>query len=156
MDTLETQIILKASSAQVWEFFSTPYNLTRITPPELGLKIIGATDNVVYPGAIIQYVIKPVPYIPVRWVTEITHVSEGEFFVDEQRFGPYAFWHHQHRFSETPEGVLMHDIVHYELPLRFISEPMRQYFVAPQLKKIFSYRTAAIARIFDTMQVIEA
>lgn len=149
MDTFETQIILKAGSAQVWEFFSTPYNLSRITPPELGLKILSAPDRAVYAGAIIQYTIKPFPFIPIRWVTEITHCCAGEFFVDEQRFGPYAFWHHQHRFSEVSAGVLMHDIVHYELPLRYLTEPVRRCVVAPQLKKIFNYRATAIAAIFD-------
>ena len=103
---------------QAWDFFSNPANLQRITPGEMGFEIVstfhGAT---MYPGQLIEYTVKPLLGIPLYWMTEITHVQDMQYFIDEQRFGPYTLWHHQHHFKAIEGGVEMTDIVHYRIPL---------------------------------------
>jgi len=99
-----------------WDFFSSPKNLVTITPDELGFTILSELPEKMYPGLFIKYKVTPLLGIPLTWVTEITHVEELQFFVDEQRVGPYSIWHHQHFFKEIPGGVEMTDIVDYKLP----------------------------------------
>ena len=133
-----------------WEFFSSPENLKSITPPGMGFKIIsGYTEEKMYSGMIITYIVKPFPFMPLKWVTEITHVNEPCYFVDEQRFGPYSFWHHQHKFREVEGGTEVTDIVHYKLPYWFIGRIVNALIVKRQLKKIFEYRTHKIVEIFE-------
>ena len=81
---------LPISKDQAWDFLSDPKNLKTITPDYMGFNILSGADHKMFPGQIIQYIVTPVAGIPTKWVTEITHVKEGEYFVDEQRFGPYA------------------------------------------------------------------
>jgi len=102
----------------------------------------------IYPGQIITYKVSPLLRIPLFWMTEITHVQEQQFFVDEQRKGPYRLWHHQHLFEQTAEGVLMTDIVHYELPFGFIGEMAHALFVKSQLDDIFEFRREKITALF--------
>ena len=97
-----------------------------------------------YPGQIIEYTVKPVLGIPLYWMTEITHVQEGSYFVDEQRFGPCTMWHHQHHFKVIPAGVAMEDIVHYKIPLGFLGDIANALFVKNQLQGIFDYRYKAV------------
>src|SRR5690242_13996999 len=109
--TLKRTQVISCSLQEAWNYFSSPANLSKITPPSLGLQMkykSGAGEKM-YPGQIIRYTVTIFPLIRVKWVTEITHVSEPIYFVDEQRFGPYALWHHQHYFKEVPEGVEMTD-----------------------------------------------
>ena len=101
-----------------------------------------------YAGQIIEYKVKPVLGIPVYWMTEITHVEEGKFFVDEQRFGPYSFWHHQHHFKENEHGVEMTDLVHYKIPFGFLGDLTQALFVGKQLESIFEFRKKAVDQIF--------
>ena len=101
-----------------------------------------------YAGQIIEYKVAPVLSIPIYWMTEITHVEEGKFFVDEQRFGPYSLWHHQHHFKIVDGGVEMTDIVHYKLPLFFLGDIAHVIFVKSQLKKIFNFRYQAVEKLF--------
>ena len=102
-----------------------------------------------YPGQIITYVVKPVAGIPVKWATEITHVKDKEYFVDEQRFGPYAMWHHQHWFKPTDNGVHMTDIVHYAIPLGILGRMANSLMVKKKLKEIFDYRYQKINTLFN-------
>lgn len=85
-----------------------------------------------------------------HWVTEITHVKEGVYFVDEQRFGPYAFWHHQHHLLDAPGGMLMRDIEHYKVPLGPLGRLANRLFVHRQLQQIFNYRASTLEKIFDS------
>ena len=107
---------IPVSRREAWEFFSSPKNLKDITPSYLGFDIISELPEKIYPGMIISYRIKPLLGIPVKWVTEISHVKEEELFVDNQLSGPYKLWHHQHHFSDIPGGTEMKDILHYSLP----------------------------------------
>jgi ligand-binding SRPBCC domain-containing protein len=90
--------------------------------------------------------VRPVLGVPVTWVTEMTHVDEPNLFVDEQRFGPYRFWHHQHLFREIEGGVEMRDLVHYALAPG--GGPIRRFLVAPRLREIFAYRSQVLRRTF--------
>ena len=126
---------------EAWDFFSSPANLQKITPEKLGFKIVSKHHGEkMYAGQIIEYYVKPLFGIPLYWMTEITHVADKKYFIDEQRFGPYSMWHHQHHFKETPEGIEMTDIVHYKLPFGILGELAHTLFVKKQLQGIFDYR----------------
>lgn len=134
---------------EAWQFFSTPQNLAKITPDHMKFDIQYLSGgNKMYAGQIIQYKINVLPKISVRWTTEITHVQEPYYFVDEQRFGPYAMWHHQHHFKEIKEGVEMLDEVNYALPLGLIGRAANAIFVKKQVNTIFDYRYKILADFF--------
>jgi ligand-binding SRPBCC domain-containing protein len=141
--------ILPISLEAAWDFFSNPANLNQITPDYIGFKIISNSGSAkMYAGQIITYTVKPVLGIPIFWMTEITHVKEKEYFVDEQRYGPYALWHHTHFFREVEGGVEMTDMVHYKLPLGFLGRLTHRFFVEKQLNSIFNYRLKALKARF--------
>ena len=132
---------LNISIETAWDFFSNPKNLSRITPKKMGFDIKTELPKKMYAGMIIEYKVKPILNIPLTWVTEITHVNEPFFFIDEQRFGPYKFWHHQHIFKQTTNGVEMEDIVHYGLPMGIFGRMVHPIIVKPELEGIFNYRS---------------
>jgi ligand-binding SRPBCC domain-containing protein len=136
---------------EVWHFFSRPENLDAITPEDMSFQILTQLDpqQPMYQGMIIQYKVSPFPGVKMDWTTEITHVRDGVYFIDEQRFGPYALWHHQHHFAEKDNGVLMKDILHYKVPYGFIGTIADRLFVAQRIEQIFSYRETAIRKIFN-------
>lgn len=124
-----------------WEYFSSPHNLPEIIPSYLHFTILSDSGTgKMYAGEIIRYKVKPLFGIPVSWLTEITHVKDKEYFIDEQRFGPYALWHHTHFFKAIDAGVEMTDLVHYKLPLGIIGRWFHAAVVKNQLKEIFDYR----------------
>lgn len=139
---------LPITSAQAWEFFSNPENLCRITPAWLCFSVRSGAESTMYAGQILTYRIRPFPGIVLGWVTEITHVRHGAFFVDEQRMGPYRFWHHQHHFRPSRGGVLMEDIVHYALPLGPVGKLMNRLCVRGRLRSIFDYRHDVLEELF--------
>ena len=104
-----------------------------------------------YAGMIITYKVYPVLGIPFNWVTEITQVKEKNFFIDEQRFGPYKFWHHQHHFNETDEGIEMEDIVTYALPFNPLSRPINTLTIGRKEKEIFKYREEVLSKLFPDL-----
>ncbi len=125
----------------VWDFFSNPSNLKTITPEYLRFNILSKTDESrMYAGQVIEYTVRPLLGIPLYWMTEITQVEENRFFIDEQRFGPYSFWHHQHHFKVINGGVEMTDIVHYKNPFWFLGDIANGLFVRKQLGSIFEFR----------------
>lgn len=147
--SLKTVQTIPLSMEQVWDFFSTPANLKNITPSNLGFNIVSKHHGEkMYAGQIIEYIVKPVLGIPLYWMTEITHVVPHQFFVDEQRFGPYSMWHHQHHFKQVDNGIEMTDIVHYKLPLWVLGDIAHGIFVKSQLKGIFDYRYQAVENHF--------
>jgi ligand-binding SRPBCC domain-containing protein len=145
--SLITTQFVPAPIERCWEFFSSPANLAVITPPGMGFNITSPPETRMYPGQIITYTVKPLAGIPVQWVTEITHVKEGEYFVDEQRSGPYALWHHKHFFRETEGGVEMTDVVHYALPFGIFGR-IALPLVRSKLHGIFAFRKLKIEEIF--------
>lgn len=151
--TLERVQRLPISIEEAWDFFSSPLNLRDITPPYMRFQVLSDPKWVgrMYPGQIITYTVRPVLGIPLFWMTEITHVREGEFFVDEQRVGPYALWHHQHHFKPIEHGVEMTDLVHYRLPLGPLGTLAHALFVRRQLEEIFDYRYQVLEKRFGRL-----
>lgn len=146
---LRTRQTLPISLDEAWNFFSDPRNLQEITPKELNLVITNELyGDKMYPGQMITYRVKPLLGIPMNWATEITHVVEKKMFVDEQRTGPYSIWHHQHHFEQVPEGTLMTDIVHYQIPLGILGRMMHPILVRKKLKEIFDYRFQKVEQLF--------
>lgn len=145
LHVLERRIDIPITIKEAWGFFSNPANLTYITPPRLGFKMTSEAPERIYPGLILTYTVSPIFGLPVNWVTEITHVKEPEFFIDDQRLGPYKLWHHEHRFKETGGGVEVHDLVHYALPLGPLGDIAHELVVKRQLKEIFDYRSGYLA-----------
>ena len=112
----------------------------------------GFKGEKMYSGQVISYIVKPVAGIPMRWTTEITHVHEPHYFVDEQRFGPYVFWHHKHFLKEIPGGVEMRDLIHYALPLGPLGWMANSLFVKKQLDDIFLYRKMVLEEIIGILK----
>ncbi|BBO69009.1 SRPBCC domain-containing protein [Desulfosarcina alkanivorans] len=131
-----------------WGFFSDPANLRLITPPWLDFTITSPLPESIYAGLVITYRIRPVAGIAVAWVSEITHVAAPHFFVDEQRHGPYRFWHHQHRLAAVDGGVENTDEVHYRLPGGLIGIGLHALMIRRRLDAIFRFRRRALHRIF--------
>ncbi len=140
---------IPASMDQVWDFISSPANLKEITPDHMGFEVTsGGLPEKMYQGMIISYVVKPLLGIPMTWVTEISQVEDGKYFVDEQRVGPYALWHHQHFIEPIEGGVLMRDIVSYKPPMGFLGAIMNTLVIKKKLGQIFDYRIGAVERKF--------
>ena len=134
---------------KAWDFFSNPGNLQAITPDNMGFKVISQHHgDIMYAGQIIEYTVKPVLGIPLYWMTEITQVKDKAYFIDEQRFGPYTLWHHQHHFKAIEGGVEMTDIIHYKNPGWFLGILANELFVKKQLQGIFDYRYKKTEELF--------
>jgi ligand-binding SRPBCC domain-containing protein len=137
---------------EAWAYFSNPANLANITPDNMGFKTISKYHgDTMYAGQVIEYRVSPVLGIPLYWMTEITHVDDKKYFVDEQRYGPYSMWHHQHHFKAIEGGVEMTDIVHYKLPMWFLGDIANTLFVNKQLNGIFDYRFKKVEELFGKL-----
>jgi len=144
---------IPASVDAVWDFISSPMNLKEITPDYLGFLVTSNNnENKMYPGMIITYKVSPLLGIKLSWMTEITHVKDKEYFVDEQRVGPYSLWHHQHKITTIEGGVLMTDIVTYQPPFGFLGAIANTLIIKSKLKEIFDYRTVAVEKRFGKMK----
>lgn len=149
--TLVARQIIETGIDEAWEFFSSPANLRLITPPEMGFVITSpALSAKAYQGQIISYKIYPIGKIKTNWVTEITHVSEMKFFIDEQRKGPYRMWHHEHHFKDLNGRVEMTDRITYQPPLGLLGQLAHGIFIKQKLQEIFVYRKMKIEEIFST------
>ncbi len=146
--TLLREQFIPASLEEVWNFFSTPRNLNRMTPPDMAFRFVSGGDEPMYPGQLIQYRIALFPGVRVPWLTQITHVEPGRLFVDEQRIGPYRLWIHEHRFQRVERGVLMTDHVTYALPFSSVGDLLHPLLVRPRLEAIFNYRRQMVAELF--------
>jgi ligand-binding SRPBCC domain-containing protein len=149
LQRLESTALIQAPVDDVWEFFSNPQNLPVITPPWLGLELTSEQPPRMHPGLIITYKVRPIANIPLGWVTEITHVVEKQLFVDEQRSGPYKFWHHQHHFRPVDGGTEMRDIVHWALPAGPLGNLIAGRDVRRRVQGIFDYRANVIRERYE-------
>lgn len=148
--TLKTEQELDVSLEKAWNFFSSPENLQKITPKHMGFKITSNVDSKAYAGQIITYKVGLLPGIKSNWVTEITQVKEKQFFIDEQRFGPYKMWHHEHWFEELSNGnTLMKDKISYKIPFGFLGDIAQSIFIKKQLKGIFEHRFTTLEKLFN-------
>lgn len=140
LHTLTQKQFLPISIEQAWDFFATPNNLNAVTPNNLDFKILTDVPEKMYEGLLIAYTLKPMLQVRVNWVTEITHIKEYAYFVDEQRKGPYAIWHHEHHFETQEGGVLMTDILHYDIGKSVFGWLAGKLFVHRKVRAIFDYR----------------
>ncbi len=145
---------LAASREELWDFLSDPGNLKVITPEHMNFEITTDPIDRVYPGVMISYRVSPLPGLRTNWVTEITHVQEGQYFVDEQRVGPYVMWHHEHHILEEDGQMWMHDIVTYKLPMGALGNLVGGGFVQGQLRQVFQYREDQLEKIFNQREVL--
>ena len=142
-----TQMI-PASLDRVWGFFADPKNLNEITPPDMNFEIIAGGDIGMYEGQIIEYRVEFVRGLRSLWLTEIAHVREGAYFVDEQRVGPYRFWYHEHLFETQDGGIKMTDRVTYAVPFGLLGDLVNAIWVQRRLAYIFDYRRQKIIELF--------
>ncbi|WP_343523100.1 SRPBCC family protein [Pedobacter sp.] len=133
-----------------WDFFSSPLNLAEITPKDMAFDVTSPNmaNTKMYPGLIITYKVSPLFGIKLSWVTEITHVKDKEYFIDEQRFGPFAFWHHQHHFEKIDGGILMHDTLHYSIGWGPVGSIANAILVNSKIKEIFKFRYQKVEELF--------
>lgn len=132
---------------EAWTFFSRPENLKLITPPELNLHLTTPISDM-YEGMFIHYTITPFLSIPFYWTTEITHISKYNFFIDEQRTGPYKIWHHEHHFKRVSEGVEMTDLLSYDIGYSFLGKLVDKWMISVQIDHIFEFRTKVLKSMF--------
>ena len=148
MKYLQTEQFLPISLEEAWDFFSSPKNLNRITPADMHFKILNEVPEKIYPGAMIIYDISPFLNIHFKWVTEITEVKHLEYFVDEQRKGPYRIWHHEHHFKKADGGVLMTDKLYYDIGKSVFGWIAGHLFVHKKVNAIFKYRSKQLEKLF--------
>ncbi len=146
MRQLEFKQFLPLTAGQAWDFFSNPANLSRITPREMNFVLTYGLPSKVYPGLIITYKVSPVFGIPLTWVTEITQVKEPYYFVDEQRVGPYAIWHHEHHFETVANGVMMTDKLFYKVPYGALGNLLDLIFIHKRVREIFGFRKKVLEK----------
>jgi ligand-binding SRPBCC domain-containing protein len=151
---LERRQRLPISREEAWRFFCNPWNLADITPHWLRFEVDEGTPTEIHPGVILMYHVQPAPLLRVRWVTEITHLSPGELFVDEQRFGPYKFWHHQHLFRDAPGGVEIQDVVHYSVGYGPLGSLLSRWWVDRKLEEIFDFRAKTLTDLFSPAHAV--
>ncbi len=149
MYQLKTEQFIKTDLTTAWEFFSNPKNLALITPDTLGFKIKNEVADKMYEGIMISYTVKPLLGIPLNWVTEITKIKEKEYFIDEQRKGPYKIWHHEHHFKEVNGGVQMSDVLSYEIPYGSLGKLMKS-FIKKKIEEIFAFREKKVDELFNS------
>lgn len=149
METLKFTQKLPLSLEKCWDFFSSPENLKILTPEHLCFEIKNKEkDKKIYPGQILAYTVRPICNFPIEWITEITQVQEPLYFIDEQRFGPYKFWHHEHHFHSIPNGVEVVDTIYYKMPYGYLGQIIHKYKVKKDLEAIFSFRRNKLEELF--------
>jgi ligand-binding SRPBCC domain-containing protein len=150
--TLHKKQQLPITLDKAWEFLSNPENLPIITPDYMSFKIVSKIDRPLYTGQIIQYIVTPLLGIKTKWVSEITHIEEKKYFVDEQMYGPYALWHHKHFVKEIEGGVELEDIIDYKVPLGILGQLVHPFLIKPKLEEIFNYRQEKLVALFGEMK----
>ncbi|MBA3649433.1 MAG: SRPBCC family protein [Chitinophagales bacterium] len=152
LHSLKQQQTLNISLDEAWNFFSSPINLNIITPPYMKFKVLSdfSSEDKIYPGMLINYTVSPLFNLPLNWTTEITAVQDHHYFIDEQRFGPFAFWQHQHFFEEINGSVLIKDAVHYRIPFGFIGDVVNEITVKKKVESIFNFRRKKLAELYPS------
>jgi len=148
MNLIKQEQFLPITLDEAWHFFATPRNLNEVTPTNMVFEIISEIPDTMYEGLLIHYRLKPMLNIPISWCTEITHIEEKVYFVDEQRKGPYNIWHHEHHFKPVAHGVIMTDLLQYDIGKSFFGWIAGKLFVHKKVKGIFEYRQKALKTLF--------
>jgi len=147
---LYQQQIIPTPLDEVWAYFATPHNLNEMTPPDMKFETLHGGDEKMFQGQLIEYRVSFMPLIKSRWLTEIAHVEEKAYFVDEQRIGPYRFWYHEHRFETVEAGTQITDQVTYELPFGVLGDIVHTLWVKHKLNRIFEFRKIKVTKLFST------
>jgi ligand-binding SRPBCC domain-containing protein len=145
---LHREQIISASVEHVWEYFADPYNLNELTPPDMNFEIVAGGDVCMYEGQLIEYRVEFLRGLRSLWLTEIAHVREGTYFVDEQQVGPYRFWYHEHFFKPWEGGMKMIDHITYAAPFGMIGDIVNDLWIKNRLAYIFDYRRQKISDLF--------
>ena len=146
---------LDCDLATAWKFFSSPYNLSRITPKEMNFVVkTEVKSDEIYEGMEISYTVSPVLNVPMNWKTIITEVDFQKSFTDFQDKGPYKYWNHRHEFIPNALGVLMKDTVDYELPFGILGTIAHKVFVKKKLESIFDYRYKVLEEQFNEIMFV--
>lgn len=146
--TLNTKQKLPITLDEAWAFLSNPANLSKLTPSEMNMTILSGADRPMYAGQVLQYSVTPLAGIKTKWVSEITQYEHKKYFVDDQLYGPYAFWHHKHFVHEIEGGVEMEDIIDYKVPFGILGQLVHPFLVKPKLESIFAYRKEQMELLF--------
>lgn len=150
MHQFKTHQLLPISISEAWSFFSSPENLSKITPPEMDFKILTPNlPNKIYNGMLVDYMVKPIFGIKMKWKTEIMNVTQEKYFIDKQLVGPYSVWEHKHLFEANQNGVLMTDIVNYKLPFGLLGKLIHFIFIRRKIESIFEYRKNVLLKLFQ-------
>ncbi|NJC97221.1 MAG: cell division inhibitor [Anaerolineales bacterium] len=139
---------IPAPVEKVWAYFCDPRNLNALTPPNMNFEILQGGDAAMYEGQIIEYRVEFLRGVRSLWLTEIAHVREGAYFVDEQRMGPYRFWYHEHFFEQEPGATRMMDQVTYAIPFGMLGDLLNAVWISRRLENIFNYRMQKIIELF--------
>lgn len=151
---LYRQQTVPASLDEVWAYFATPENLNEMTPNDMKFEIVHGGGGQMFPGQLIEYRVQFMPLIKSTWLTEIAHVEDRAYFVDEQRIGPYRFWYHEHRFEAFAGGTRITDQVTYALPFGFLGDIVHSVWVGRRLKGIFDFRTQRVKELFGVLSLL--
>lgn len=142
--------IVSASKEEVWRFFATPANLPKLTPKNMKMQLLDDPPETMYPGMVVRLKVAPLLGISLPFTSVITTVKDQEYFIDEMREGPFAEWHHEHRFEEVPEGTLIYDLVHYRLPLGPLGKLFQPFLVKKQIVDLFAFRKEEVRQRLET------
>ena len=151
MYTFQHHQELCLSIEQCWEFFSNPANLKVLTPPSLRMDIEEKDNSPkIYPGMILSHTIRPFLNIPLQWISEITHILPFQYFIDEQLYGPYKFWHHEHRFRPSTKGVEVSDTIHYMMPYGYLGQAAHRLGIKQKIEEAFVFRKNTLEELFGS------
>ena len=145
---LQQEQIIPAAVQKVWDYFCDPKNLNEITPADMNFEIVQGGNVKMYEGQIIEYRVEFLRGVRSLWLTEIAHVRDGEYFVDEQRVGPYRFWYHEHMFEKVLNGTRMTDRVTYVIPFGMLGDLLNAVWISRRLNHIFDFRRQKIVELF--------
>jgi ligand-binding SRPBCC domain-containing protein len=149
----QRQFLPRTSLDEVWEFLANPRTVAAVSPPDLGLRVTSEPPVRVYPGLIVTYDLEVLPRVRWHWVTEVTHIREGRLLVDEQRFGPFRMWHHEHHLAAHDGGVEVRDLITYALPLGPLGVLADLVLVSHRLERTFAFRRRVLAQRFGAPQI---
>jgi len=148
--SLKRRQILPIKIEEAWNFFCAPNNLAKITPSKMNFKVLGFTGNPeLHSGQIIQYKVSVLPFIRVKWVSEIVNVILHSEFTDVQKSGPFSYWQHRHIFNEVSDGTEMKDELYYSVPFGLFGRVANSVFVAREVNAIFDYRNKVLSDLFS-------
>jgi NADH dehydrogenase len=152
--TLTASQTIPADLDRTWAFYADPANLRRITPPSLGFEMHSAPEPT-HAGQLIEYTVRPIAGLPLRWLTRIEGVDAPHTFTDVQLRGPYRRWVHTHTFTPVDGGTRVDDRIEYELPLGPLGNIAHRLAIRSQLTSIFGFRELVTRAIFEPAPAID-